>query len=160
MGAPHIRIFAGDLPSGVTKGQGRALCIGAIEECSEHAAKHGVVLGLENHGGIVASAAELLDIVRAIKSPWFGVNLDTGNFRSDDPYADLAACLPYAVNVQVKVEVQRRGQPKEAADLDRIGRLLRESRYQGFVALEYEAAEDPWQAVPRHLAALRRALRG
>ena len=37
-------------------------------------------------------------------------------------------------------------------------KMLRDGGYQGFVALEYEAAEDPWTAVPRHLAELRAAL--
>ena len=30
-------------------------------------------------------------LVRAVDSPWLGVNLDTGNFRTPDPYADLPA---------------------------------------------------------------------
>ena len=34
--------------------------------------------------------------MRDVQSPWFGVNLDTGNFRSSDPYADLAQLAPYA----------------------------------------------------------------
>jgi glucose-6-phosphate 1-dehydrogenase len=33
--------------------------------------------------------------------------------------------------------------------------ILRESRYQGYVALEYEAAEDPWEAVPLLLRQLK-----
>jgi sugar phosphate isomerase/epimerase len=158
LGAPHIRIFAGNVPTGVTPGQARTLCVSAIEECCAYAASQGVVLGLENHGGIVAEPADLLDIVRAVDSPWLGINLDTGNFHTADPYADLAACLPYAVNVQVKVEIQRRGEKKELADLKKVVQILREGRYQGYVALEYEAAEDPWKAVPPCLEQLRALL--
>jgi len=33
--------------------------------------------------------------------------------------------------------------------------ILREANYQGWVALEYEAAQDPWQAVPGYLKTLR-----
>ena len=71
-----------------------------------------------------------------------------GNFHPADPYAALARGAPYAVNVQVKVEIQARGQPKRPADLARLVQLVRDSGYQGYVALEYEAAEDPWAAVP------------
>jgi sugar phosphate isomerase/epimerase len=114
------------------------------------------MLGLENNGGIVATAHDLLTIVRAVKSPWFGVNLDTGNFHSADPYADLARCVPYAVNVQYKVEMHREGTgPKEPADAARVVNILRDGGYQGFVALEYEAAGNPHDAVPRHLRELR-----
>jgi len=158
LGAPHIRIFAGGAPNDVSASQARDLCISAIEECCEYAGSKGIFLGLENHGGIVAEPDGVLGIVRAVKSPWFGVNLDTGNFHTDDPYADLARCAPYAVNVQFKVEVTPRGRKKEPADLARVIKILRDANYQGYVALEYEAAEDPWIAVPRHLKQMKEAL--
>lgn len=158
LGAPHIRVFAGGL-EGQTQAEARKHCIEALEECGEVAGRAGVFLGIENHGGIVAEADELLTIVRAVKSPWVGVNLDTGNFHSEDPYADLAKCAPYAVNVQVKVELRRKGAKAEATDLGRIVRILREANYQGWVVLEYESAEDPYVAVPRYLAALAEAMR-
>jgi len=34
-------------------------------------------------------------------------------------------------------------------------RILKDAHYQGYVVLEYEAAEDAWQAIPRHIAALK-----
>jgi sugar phosphate isomerase/epimerase len=160
MGAPHIRIFAGEAPSRTSRDQAKALCIAAIEECCEYAGGKGIFLGLENHGGIVAEADPVLEIVRAVKSPWFGINLDTGNFHTDDIYGDLAKCAPYAVNVQVKTEISRRGQKKEPADMPRIIRILRDANYQGYVALEYEAAEDPWKAVPEVLKRLKKLLAG
>jgi sugar phosphate isomerase/epimerase len=154
MGAPHIRIFAGNAQSGISPTQAKTLAIGAIEECCAYAGEKGIILGLENHGGIVADPADLLEIVRAVKSPWFGINLDTGNFNTADPYADLAKCAPYAVNVQVKTEIAKRGQKKELADLARLVQIVRDANYQGYVALEYEAAEDPWKAVPETLEKL------
>lgn len=155
LGAPHIRVFAGNLQKGTTLDEAKRLAIAALEECCDYAGKKGVFLGLENHGGIVAEPDDLLEIVRAVKSPWAGVNLDTGNFHTDDPYADLARCAPYAVNVQIKSEVQPRNKPKQPADLPRLVKMMREANYQGFVALEYEAAPDPWEAVPPLLKELR-----
>jgi sugar phosphate isomerase/epimerase len=154
LGAPHLRIFAGNVAQAQSRNQARDACVAAITECCAHAATRGVFLGLENHGGIVAEPDELLEIVRAIDSPWFGINLDTGNFHTPDPYADVARCIPYAVNVQLKVEIQPRGQPKTPADLRRLVSLLHNGKYQGCVALEYEAAQDPWSAVPQYLAQL------
>ena len=148
LGAPHVRIFAGSPPAGMSRGQAVSLCISAIEDCCDHAAQAGVFLGLENHGGIVAEASGLMEIVRAVKSRWFGVNLDTGNFHSDDPYADLVTCAPYAVNVQLKAEITRRGHEAEPSNLALLAKILRDANYQGYVALEYESKEDPWTAVP------------
>jgi sugar phosphate isomerase/epimerase len=148
MGAPHIRVFAGSA-KGISDAEARAMCIGALEECCAYAGAKGIFLGLENHGGIVAEPEGLLEIVRTVQSPWIGVNLDTGNFHTADPYADLAKIAPYAVNVQLKVELQPKGQKaSEPTNLPRVVAILREANYQGFVALEYEAKADPWQAVP------------
>ena len=116
------------------------------------------MLGLENHGGIVSEADDLIAILRAVKSPGVALNLDTGNFHTADPYADLAKCAPYAVNVQIKTEMQRRGAAKEPADFARLVKILREANYQGYVTLEYEAAENAKAAVPRHLNELKRLL--
>jgi sugar phosphate isomerase/epimerase len=157
LGAPHIRVFAG-AKGKLEAAEVKKLCIAGLEECCDYAGRKGIFLGLENHGGIVAEAADLLEIVRAVKSTWLGINLDTGNFETDDPYADLAKCAPYAVNVQWKAEVKPRGQKKELADLARLVRILREANYQGYLALEYESEEDPWQAVPSWLKKMRAAL--
>jgi sugar phosphate isomerase/epimerase len=156
MGAPHIRVFAGGL-EGNTKAEAQKLCIAALEECGEYAGEKGVMLGIENHGGIVAEADGLLEIVHAVKSRWIGVNLDTGNFQSEDPYADMEKCAPYAVNVQYKSEVHFRGRKPEEADLNRVIDILKAAHYQGYVALEYEAAPSPWDAVPGLLQRMHKA---
>lgn len=159
LGAPHIRVFAG-APKGVEQDEAVRNCIAGLEECCDYAGGKGVFLGLENHGGIVAEAGGMLEILNGVKSPWLGVNLDTGNFHTEDPYGDLSRIAPWAVNVQVKVEMQARGAARGPADFARIATILRDAGYQGFVALEYEAKEDPWQAVPGYLDQLREVIAG
>ena len=157
LGAPTIRIFAGDLQKGTTEAQARDWCIQAIQECCDYAGTRGIILALENHGGIVARVDELLTIVKAVKSDWFGVNWDSGNFQGADPYGDLAKLAPYAVVAQIKTEISPNGQRQEA-DLGRVIGILRTAGYRGYVALEYEANEDPFVAVPRYLKELRRLI--
>ena len=152
LGAPHIRVFAGEAPKGVSYDDARKNCLSTLDECCAYAGKRGIILGIENHGGIVARPEQLLSIVREVKSPWLGINLDTANFHTEDPYADFTRCAPYAVNVQVKDEIRRAGKTAaEPADIPRFFKILREANYQGWVALEYESAENPWTAVPRLL---------
>lgn len=158
LGAKTIRIFAGSLPSGEDLERTRARCVAAIQEVCDHAARFGIYLALENHGGITATPDQLLAIVQAVRHDWFGVNLDTGNFHTEDPYRDLARIAPFAVNVQLKTEIQRKGKPKEEADLEALLNILRQVNYRGYVALEYEAAEDPKTAVPRYVAQLRKLI--
>lgn len=153
-GAPHIRVFAG-AGKGLEPAEAQRLCVEALRECCAYAGRHGIMLGLENHGGIVAEPEALIAIVRAVESPWLGINLDSGNFHTADPYASLAACAPYAVNVQIKTEMRAADGKTVPADLPRLVKILQDANYQGYVVLEYEAKEDPWTAVPPVLAQLR-----
>lgn len=158
MGAPVIRIFAGSLEKGTSVADARKWCIDAIQECCRFAGEHGVILALENHGGIVSTPDETLAIVKAVQSDWFGVNLDTGGFHGPDPYGELAQLAPYAVTVQVKTEISVKGGHRQPADFARVIDLLKKVGYRGYVALEYEAKEDAKTAVPRHLQSLRRLI--
>jgi len=153
LGAPHIRVFAGREAKGVDRAQADRWAIECLRECCDHAAKHGIFLGIENHDSI-GDAKSLLNFVKAVDHPWFGVNLDSGNFRTADPYEDFAASAPFAVNVQLKTELRVAGK-KAPADLPRLMGILKKARYQGYVAVEFEAAEDPYEAVPPLLKKLK-----
>jgi sugar phosphate isomerase/epimerase len=155
LGAKTIRVFAGNTPKDDTEDVARKRCVEALQDVCDHGQKHGVFIALENHGGITATAEQLLAIVTAVRHDWFGVNLDTGNFHTADPYADLAKVAPYAVTVQFKTEVEPAGGPKRAADFGRLFGILRDARYRGYVALEYEGEEDPKVAVPRYIRTMR-----
>jgi sugar phosphate isomerase/epimerase len=158
LGGKTIRIFAGTVKKGEDEQRAIKQAIEAMQEACEYAGKYGVYLALENHGGITSTAQQLLGLVKAVKSDWFGVNLDSGNFNTEDPYADLAKIAPYAVIAQFKTEVHPKGKPKEEADLSKLVEIMRQANYRGYVALEYEAAEAAKVAVPRYLAALRKLI--
>ena len=76
-------------------------CIASIEACLPTAEKEGVMLALENHWGLTTRPENLLRIYQGVRSPWLGVNLDTGNFPGD-PYAGIELLAPHAVIVQAK----------------------------------------------------------
>lgn len=156
---PHIRIFAGNVPQGVEKKTAIGWVADAIKESLEHAERRGVVLGLENHGGITARAADLLAICEAVGDhPWFGINLDTGNFRTN-PYEELAMIAPLTVNVQVKVRIRQEDGSRGQADFERIKKILVDSGYRGWVTLEYEE-DDPIREVPKYIRELKRIFEG
>jgi sugar phosphate isomerase/epimerase len=143
MDAPVIRIFSGTAKAGQSEEDARRLAIEAIEECCAYAGKYGVFLALENHGGLTAEADGILAIVRGVKSAWFGVNMDTGNFNTADVYGDLAKIAPYSINVQVKVSIQPAGKTRGPSDFKRLAKILRTAGYRGYIVLEFEEAGDP-----------------
>lgn len=155
LGAPCLRLFAGGAQKGQSDDEARRCVVEAIEELSGDAARHGVVLALENHGGVVADPDGVLAIVRAVRSDWFGVNLDTGNFHGEDPYADLARVAPYAVTSHVKIAIAPKGKKPEPMDYARLVKLFREAGYRGYLSLEYEGAEPATAAVPPIVSTLR-----
>ena len=157
LGAQTVRIFAGKLEEGQTLPQAQKNVVAAMEECCAVAEKLGIYLALENHGGITDTPEHLLDLVKPVKSPALGVNVDTGNFKTPDPYADIAKIVPYGVVSQIKTEVYPGGK-KQDADLGRVIKIFKEGNFHGYVALEYEAAEDPKIAVPRAIKELRKLI--
>jgi sugar phosphate isomerase/epimerase len=154
LGAKAVRVFAGAVEKGDTLDAAQKRVVAALEECCEAAEKAGVVLALENHHGVTDTPEHLLALVKPVRSPALGVNVDTGNFKTADPYADLAAIVPYGVTVQVKTEVFPNGK-REEADLGRVVKILKDANYHGPVVLEYEAAGDPKVEVPKHVRRLR-----
>ena len=159
LGAQTVRIFAGNVPKGDTLEDAQKRVVAALEECCPVAEKVGVYLALENHGGVTETPEGLLALVKPVKSSALGVNVDTGNFKTPDPYADIAKIAPYGVVSQVKTEVFPNNK-KEPADLARVVAILKDANFHGYVALEYEAAEEPKEAVPRHVRELRKLISG
>jgi sugar phosphate isomerase/epimerase len=157
LGAPVIRVFAGVPPKDVTEEQGIQNAIGNLRRACEMAATRGVILGLENHD-YLTNIDRMLPIVKAVDSPWFGVNLDSGNVDRPDVYPELVKIVPYALNVQLKVDTGPA--PKVVTDIPRVVDILRKAGYRGYIVLEYESKPDPYEAVPKHLAELRAALEG
>ena len=128
--------------------------IQSIEECLPVAEKCGVVLGLENHWGLGRTAAGVLKIIGAIKSPWLQATLDTGNFL-EDMYQQMKALAPAACFVQAKT--YNGGGTWYTLDIDypQVATILHDAGYRGWVSLEFEGKDDPLIAIPKNLERLR-----
>ncbi len=157
--APCIRIFAGKVPKGVSEAQAIDWCVHGIKRCLDYAGRRGVFLALENHHGIVARATNLKMICDRVGAhPWFGVNLDTGNFFTD-PYGDMEIIAPYVITVQAKDYVMAEdGKTKVEPDFNRILNILDNVGYRGYIALEYEGKKDPVSGVPEWINKLKQAI--
>lgn len=158
LGAPVIRVFGGKPQKGISEQQAVKNIVSNLGIACDYAGEKGVILAIENHD-FLTDVDRLLPIVKAVDSPWFGVNFDSGNIAAtSDPYAKLEQLAPYAVNAQVKVDIPIDGK-KQPADLGRIVNILKQANYSGYVTLEYEGQEDPIKAIPEYLDELRALIR-
>lgn len=174
LGAPVLRVFADTqmraqtwqtVSNGATRDQVEEWIADNIRECSEHAAKYGVIIGVQNHGDFLKTADDQISLINRVKSPWCGAIVDTGYYKATDPYAEMAKAAPYAVNWQVKQSPE--GVENEAAaptDLKRLLKIVRESGYRGYLPIETLSPRggvgnyDPYKVVPAFLAQLREAI--
>lgn len=153
LGAGHIRVFGGAVPKTSTEDEAAGWVADTLGPAGEYAGKHGIVLGLENHGGVTASAATILKIVKQVNSPSVGINLDTANFKTKI-YEQIEMIAPMAVNVQVKAMVRDENGPAPS-DWDRVAKMLTSNGYRGYLALEYEEKEPAMEATPALFQKLR-----
>ena len=149
LGASHLRVFGGEIPAGGTEQQGIGWVVETMKPACDYAAKRGITLGIEDHGGITAHASTILEILRRVDSPYAGVNLDISNFeaQSDEgQYSDIEACVPFATHAHIRDLFTETGRP---IDLDRVWKLFAKGGYKGYMSAEYEGKEDPMTGVPK-----------
>lgn len=162
MGAPVLRVFSGKRPEGIPRDQVAKWMVDDLNQCVEHAAKYGVIIGIQNHADFLTTSDEVLQIVKAVNSPWFGVIVDTGFFPGPDPYDHIARVLPHAVNWQIKEKVDTKDGTQKT-DLHRLLKLIRAANYRGYLPIETLSVAgqsyDPKARVTELLSELRAAIR-
>ena len=156
VGATHIRVFGGQKPAGATLEQAVGFAAETLKRGAEIAGPAGVLLGIEDDGGITDFAKETIEIVRRADSPYAGMNLDTGNFRPPKVYDQIEMSIPYAVSTHIKTEAANDdGKTRSPADWDRVFKMFAAHGYRGYMGLEYEAAADAQTTIPAELRRLK-----
>jgi len=158
IGAPVIRIFSGTMiPKEYDWQTISEWMVTDIKECVEFGKAHGVVVAIQNHNDFLKTADQTIDIIKRVNSPWFGLILDIGSFRGGDPYPQIARCIPYAVNWQIK-ELVYVNNKEEKVNLKKLFEIIKASDYSGYLPIETLGAGDPFQKIPVFLEEVRHAL--
>ncbi|SPE28614.1 Xylose isomerase domain protein TIM barrel [Candidatus Sulfopaludibacter sp. SbA3] len=170
LGVPVIRVFADtqmraenwqSVSGGASRKDVLDWISAALRECADRGKKFKVKIGVQNHGDFLATAEQHLELIKAVGSEWCGPIVDTGYFKTPDPYVDIAMVAPHAVNWQVKQSVF--GEESEIpTDLIKLLKIVRKSGYKGFLPIETLSPQgkpyDPFTVVPAFLAQLREAI--
>lgn len=163
LGAPVIRVFAGAIPPGYEDNweEPAGWMIACYRELLPFAEQYGVKIGIQNHGEMLKTAEQCLYVLEALDSEWAGIIVDTGNFLTEDPYRDIAAMVPFAVNWQVKEFTDGYGGRKRI-DYEKFVRILKEGNYKGYLPVETLKVKgdfyDPFQRVGGMMTELRAAM--
>lgn len=170
LGAPVLRVFADtqmrdqtweSISGGRKRSEVESWIADNLRECAEHGKKFGVVIGVQNHGDFLKTAADHLSLIKRVNSEWCGPIVDTGYYQSADPYQDMAAVAPYAVNWQIKQSPIGAGSEVHT-DLRKLLTIIRKAGYQGYLPIETLSARgqsyDPFDVVPKFLTELRQAI--
>lgn len=163
MGAPIVRVFAGEIPKGYEDKweEVAGWMIECFKECAAYGETQGVKIGIQNHGDMLQTAEQCIYVMKAVNSKWAGLIVDTGSFKTEDPYKDIESVIPYAINWQVKESVFGLGS-NVPTDYNRLLTIIRKGGYKGYLPIETLAVRgrpyDPFVLVPEMLQKLNSAI--
>ena len=180
LGVDLLRVFSGSAREGVSQEQGTAWILDGLSAGAAYAESRGLTLALENHGRFAGRSSQIRDIIEQVGSAALRVNFDTGNFLpvGQDAVAAARELAEWVVLAHLK-DMRAAGADEIShvfarpdgflltgsvlgdglVDLRGVMAALRAARFDGWLSLEFEGAEEPLAlGVPRSLAAARALL--
>ena len=166
LGCPAMRVDLGSTPKGHSDEEATKWAIQSYRKLVGYAKAKAIVLSIENHYGLSASASKVTEIIEKVGPEWFGLTLDTMNYGTGaEAYEQIAKTAKYAVYVHAKthrLEAGGEGQPRwveKDIDYGKIMEILRSVGYEGYLSIEYEGEEDEESAVPKSAEFLKALLK-
>ncbi|MEO8025776.1 MAG: sugar phosphate isomerase/epimerase family protein [Bryobacteraceae bacterium] len=99
---------------------------------------------IENHGGVSSEADVLVKLMKAVNLPNFGLLPDFGNFYGkQDRFESVRKMLPYAKGVSFKCFDFGPNGKETRFDMDKMMKIVIDSKYSGYVGIEYEGDRTP-----------------
>ena len=164
--APVSRIFGGNV---LNHSNAHAVSIAwqqvldALGEIVQEAEKYGLVLALENHGGMPCTGEEQINIIEKIGSKFLRATIDVGNYMQggQEGHVGTRIAAKHAAYVHFKDFRKKPASSKPwgwdiepctlgKGDVDHYACIdaLKEAGYNNFIALEYEGPDDEAIGVP------------
>lgn len=172
LGAPVARLFAGNVKPNQKREDVWKRTVEGVKQAAAYGEKLGVMVGLQNHNhtGVCSTGDDVMKLLKEVDHPWCAHILDTGQFlgsqgasgaqpddaKTHDVYKSIEKTAPLAVYVRAKLYRISSGK-EEWLDYERIVKILRGVKYNGFVSLVYEGWTDmdAMHAVPKGVKFLR-----
>ena len=158
IGASVLRIFSGTQKNeGISREQVTEWMLKDIQTCVEYGKQHGVIIGLQNHNDFIQTADQIISMIETINSPWFGIILDIGSYRINEPFGEIEKSIKHAVNWQVKEKMFINGTEVDT-DLEKLVNIIKASGYRGYLPIETLGDGDPKTKVKALFEKMQKAL--
>lgn len=158
IGAPVIRVFAGaKLEDESQRPEVLSRMIIDMKECVAYGKSHGVMVAVQNHHDFILTPQHTRQLIEGVDSDWFGLILDTGGYRSGDPYKQIAESIDHAVNWQIKEKIFVNG-TEEDTDVEKLAGVIKNSGYRGYLPIETLGSGDPKAKILKLFSKLEKAL--
>ena len=122
---------------------------------AQYAAKSGINVIVENHGGLSSDAGKLIEVIKAVNMPNCGTLPDFGNFcikreggerwgapciGEYDKYKGVAELMPFAKGVSAKSYDFDSSGNETTIDYARMLKVVKDAGYTGYIGVEYEGS--------------------
>jgi sugar phosphate isomerase/epimerase len=145
LGAATIRVNA----AGAGKAEEVAKNAAAgLSKLGEYAAKEGINVVVENHGGFSSDGLWLAGVMKAVNMKNVGTLPDFGNFclergpdgclKEYDKYKGIAELMPFAKGVSAKTHVFDKDGNEAEMDYARILKIVKDAGFKGNIGIEFE----------------------
>ena len=157
VGSPRIRAFTGGPHEGEFKPEILDACIRSFGELATLGEAKGVQIVVENHGGVVARDPDnLVRLMQSDGSGNLGMCSDFGNFPELVRYQGIEKVARWAKVCHAKLHDFDAAGNDTRVDVKRCMEIMRASRFDGDILIEYEGKADDHEGVLKGVALLRR----
>lgn len=173
--APVCRVFGGHVnrsdPSAIPPALQRIIDV--LGDLAPKAEAMGLVLALENHGGLPCTGEEQVQVIEAVGSPALRATIDFGNYMQggQEGHEGAAAAAKYTGYVHIKdnEKIPSDETPhgwtfksctigQGDVDIPACLRAIRGAGYDGYAAIEYEGPEAEDTGLPESVRYLKEAM--
>lgn len=135
LGAPCLRLNSG-------RGA-RATSVKSLKELTAYAKSKGLILLVENHGGLSSDPDQLLSLISEVEDPNIRILADYANWKPDaNIYAALRKVYPKTHLISAKTKEFNAENKHTSYDFNRCTRIAEESGFKGIYSAEQWAAKN------------------
>ena len=122
------------------------LAADGLRRLTEYAAKLGLNVIVENHGGLSSHGGWLVQVMKKVNHPRCGTLPDFGNFKITptieyDRYKGTTELMPFAKSVSAKSHDFDEAGNETKTDYLKMMKIVLAAGYHGYVGIEYEGSK-------------------